>query len=629
MIQIRAEITGEIAIPSGILPARLLQAVKKELTFANPEYLTLKKLGKFCRHLPTTVQAMTDDGHMVRIPRGYGRRLHELAVAAKTPITWQDKRVMSSASFPPTLAGVTLRGYQIRAVSATMAMDQGVVVSPTGSGKSITAMEAIRRRSQKSLILVHNTGLMKQWRKEIRLRLKVEPGIIGGGEWVVGNQVTVAMIQTLAARPDQARKLAKSIGLLLGDEVHHWPAASFSIVISFFPAKYRYGFTATPDRQDGLGGMINILIGETLVVIDSSEVLDVGGIVPARIMAMNTGMDYTKIDPSKHGWTDFIDAVTTDQRRNRMVTDAAQKMAKEGRKVLVLTDRVEHAKALAANLPDVLLIHGKMPMPARQAAMSKVAEVQITVGTKGLLGEGLDCSVWSCLVMGTPMSGETPLRQAVGRVIRPAPGKTDGVVVDMVDSHPFALGAWRKRKTVYRKNQWPVTEYHPQRLPGMEPTQVDKPQKIFGRKVLALDLGQKTGWALLQTDGTITSGTMGFKPGSFEGGGMTFLKFKQWLDSILKTANGLDGIWFEEVRAHAGTTAAHVYGGFLGQLTSWAEAANIPYLGVPVGTIKKHATGSGNAGKDLVIDAMKAKGHNPADDNEADALAIMYLVISQ
>ncbi|MBF0400708.1 MAG: hypothetical protein HQL90_08060 [Magnetococcales bacterium] len=146
------------------------------------------------------------------------------------------------------------------------------------------------------------------------------------------------------------------------------------------------------------------------------------------------------------------------------------------------------------------------------------------------------------------------------------------------------------------------------------------------RTILALDLGSKTGWALYQADGTITNGTVEFKPGRFEGGGMAFVRFKHWLDEVLRFTGGIDSIFFEEVRAHAGVTAAHVYGGFLAHLTAWAEQQKIPYRGVPVGTIKRHATGKGNASKAEVIEAMRRKGHNPADDNAADALAILHWV---
>lgn len=147
--------------------------------------------------------------------------------------------------------------------------------------------------------------------------------------------------------------------------------------------------------------------------------------------------------------------------------------------------------------------------------------------------------------------------------------------------------------------------------------------------ILALDLGTKTGWALHQADGTITSGTVEFRPGRFEGGGMAFVRFKGWLDDVVRFTGGIDLLFFEEVRAHAGVTAAHVYGGFLGHMSAWAEQQKIPYQGVPVGTIKRHATGKGNASKAEMVAAMEKKGHHPADDNAADALAIMYWALDE
>ena len=115
--------------------------------------------------------------------------------------------------------------------------------------------------------------------------------------------------------------------------------------------------------------------------------------------------------------------------------------------------------------------------------------------------------------------------------------------------------------------------------------------------VLALDLGTTTGWALRFGDGGTISGTMTFKPGRFEGGGMRFLRFTDWLVEIAMHAHGLRRVVFEEVRRHAGTDASHVYGGFLGTLTAWCEEHELPYQGVPVGTIKRYATGKGNASR--------------------------------
>jgi Holliday junction resolvasome RuvABC endonuclease subunit len=144
-----------------------------------------------------------------------------------------------------------------------------------------------------------------------------------------------------------------------------------------------------------------------------------------------------------------------------------------------------------------------------------------------------------------------------------------------------------------------------------------------GSAVLALDLGQKTGWAVRNTDGAIASGTVEFKPSRWEGGGMIYLRFRAWLQEVDETAGGVGAVYFEEVRSHRGVAAAHAYGGFLAHLTAWAEANKIPYAGVPVATIKRHATGKGNADKDAVIAAVRALGFDPLDDNEADAIALL------
>ena len=141
--------------------------------------------------------------------------------------------------------------------------------------------------------------------------------------------------------------------------------------------------------------------------------------------------------------------------------------------------------------------------------------------------------------------------------------------------------------------------------------------------VLALDLGTTTGWALRSPDGTTTSGTMSFKPTRFEGGGMRFLRFRGWLAQIADLSGGITRIAFEEVRRHVSTDSSHAYGGFLATLTAWCEQEAIPYEGVPVGTIKAFATGKGNANKAAMIEAIRARGFAPADDNEADAIALL------
>ena len=108
---------------------------------------------------------------------------------------------------------------------------------------------------------------------------------------------------------------------------------------------------------------------------------------------------------------------------------------------------------------------------------------------------------------------------------------------------------------------------------------------------------------------------------------MRFLRFKGWLTEVKNAAGGIDAVYLEEVCRHAGTSASQIYGGWLAILTAWCEHHSIPYQGVPVGTIKRHVTGRGNADKATVIAAVRDRGFAPADDNEVDAIALLLWAI--
>lgn len=146
------------------------------------------------------------------------------------------------------------------------------------------------------------------------------------------------------------------------------------------------------------------------------------------------------------------------------------------------------------------------------------------------------------------------------------------------------------------------------------------------KNILCLDLGTQMGWASF-SNGSILSGTESFQPGRHEGGGMRYLRFSYRLDEFRRLLNPLHAVYYEEVRARQPSVAAdQTYGGFLASLTAWCEANNIPYKGIPVGTIKKHATGKGNANKDDVRMAVEIQGFYPRDDNEADAIGLLLYV---
>ena len=149
------------------------------------------------------------------------------------------------------------------------------------------------------------------------------------------------------------------------------------------------------------------------------------------------------------------------------------------------------------------------------------------------------------------------------------------------------------------------------------------------RNLISLDLGSKCGWAS-RCDGVVNSGTQSFSLTRFEGRGMQFLKFKNFLRKLTEAVSP-DIISLEEVRRHLGVDAAHAYGGYLAHVSSYCEEAGIPHTGVPVGTIKRHATGKGNASKSDMIEAAKRLYPDQIieDDNQADALCLLNYTIKE
>jgi len=147
--------------------------------------------------------------------------------------------------------------------------------------------------------------------------------------------------------------------------------------------------------------------------------------------------------------------------------------------------------------------------------------------------------------------------------------------------------------------------------------------------ILAIDIGTTTGWARSSRAGTpwatCISGSAKFAPRRTEQAGHRWIKFRAFLAEQRLQAGDIHAVYYEDVKQHAGTLAAHVYGGFLAMLEMWCAANNVPLHPVGVGVVKKHWTGKGNADKDRMVAEAERRGFRPADNNEADALAILSL----
>lgn len=141
--------------------------------------------------------------------------------------------------------------------------------------------------------------------------------------------------------------------------------------------------------------------------------------------------------------------------------------------------------------------------------------------------------------------------------------------------------------------------------------------------VIGIDPGSMCGWALVDEAGKRqASGVWDLRARRHEGGGMRYLRVRRYLEELLDHAEGHRSpvVAYEEVRRHRGTDAAHVYGGIVASIVTVCEERKVPYAAIPVGTVKRTATGRGNASKlEMIAAFVAATDMQPDSDDEADA----------
>src|SRR6266581_8130246 len=153
---------------------------------------------------------------------------------------------------------VTMRKYQKKALGAwDKAGRRGVIVLPTGAGKTVIAMKAIELVNRPAIVIVPTLDVVEQWRKRVQEELSLAVGVYGGGE----NTVKAVTICTYDSAYIRAGELGNRFSLLIFDEVHHLPGESFRQIAEMFTAPYRMGLTATYEREDMLHLELPRLIG--------------------------------------------------------------------------------------------------------------------------------------------------------------------------------------------------------------------------------------------------------------------------------------------------------------------------------------------------------------------------------
>lgn len=144
--------------------------------------------------------------------------------------------------------------------------------------------------------------------------------------------------------------------------------------------------------------------------------------------------------------------------------------------------------------------------------------------------------------------------------------------------------------------------------------------------ILALDLATTTGWAVRQRDGRVVNGVASFAPRKGWTPGQRWQRVRSFLAETI-TRHQVHLLAYEDVRRHMSTDSAHCYGALLALTEMVADSNRVQLLPIGVGVVKKAWTGFGDASKDGMVAEAKRRGFRVADDNEADALAILNVAV--
>jgi len=431
----RVRVDAAITFPVGEVSAKVVERLRLALTFPNPAYLERVRMGLSVGVEPETLCLLEERDGVVRIPRGAIHALKRAAAASAVAVACEDARGFPSAPIERPRE-LPLREYQARAVDKLARVTQGTVVIPCGGGKTRVGMGAIARLRSPTLILVHTLDLAEQWLAELRDNLGIEAGLIGDGTEQVA-PVTVAIVQALVRwDPKKLDAFLAAFGLMIVDEAHHTPANTFRQVIDRCPAKYRLGLTATPEREDGLTPLLELFLGERLVLVSHDELVAAGVLAVPEIRSIESGFDFPY--ESAADFAPMLAALAADEARNALIADRVAEQAIAGHTCLVLSGRVDHCELLAAAIVErgaqAVVLTGRVGRKRRAALLdgARSGNVPVLVATS-LADEGLDLPRLSRVFLAFPSRARGRTAQRLGRLMRPHPDKPDAVLFDFVD----------------------------------------------------------------------------------------------------------------------------------------------------------------------------------------------------
>ncbi len=437
----------------------ILDYCKNELTIKNPDIQKKQAMGFWTGNLPKEIKMYSKNANTIIIPLGCIDDIWQIDSNKNDYII--NFGIHEKLEFPKNK--LKPYDYQEKAIKAMIKAKRGILQAKCGSGKSIMALEIIRRIGHKALIICHTKELLNQFKDYLTDDLglqKGEYGIIANGKVEIGSLVTVALRQTLVNV--DLLKYKFEWGTIIIDECHNIAGnvayvSQYQKILSNLASQYRYGLSATPFRADGLTKCMYSIINKVKYTIEEDEIAD--KIIKAKVQPIYTDFEIPEFAKYTDGTLDYVKlptALAEDKNRNKLILD----LLKENKNnyCIILSDRLVGLQLLHEQLGEGLIIDGskntKKAKQEREEAIEKMRNKKehYLFATLQLAREGLDIKPLNRLFLIAPTKNKAVLIQAVGRIERKDTDKQTPIVYDFVDKDLYYQKAFKQRKTIYKKN---------------------------------------------------------------------------------------------------------------------------------------------------------------------------------
>ena len=464
--------TNRLYIPKTGISQRALNRIKRLAAFSNPQFYRTQKMRMSTYGIPRIIYSLDETAEYMGIPRGCYSSLVQLLDDLKVSYIFDDKR-NKGTQIDVGFKG-TLREEQQLAAEALLQHENGVLSVPTAFGKTVIGASLISKLKCNTLILVHLNTLFDQWKKSLEqfLEIQFRIGQIGSGKNTASGIIDIALVQSLI-RENEVDDILKNYGMVIVDECHHVPSVNYEKVLASVNARYVYGLTATPVRQDGQHPVTFMQCGAIRYSVDAKSQANKRNF-EHYIIPCFTGLKkpFTQNEADWH-ITKIYTAIIEDEFRNQQIVTDVLEAVKNNRTPVVLVQRREHVMRLSEMIKNqtdahIITLTGADSAKLKTKMTESLANISheerlIIIATGKYAGEGFDYPRLDTLFLASPVAWKGTLAQYAGRLHREYPGKENVMIYDYVDVHiPVMERMYNKRLSCYAQIGYKVLSSHHQ-----------------------------------------------------------------------------------------------------------------------------------------------------------------------